>query len=66
MAGTAPPPAIGGIEMEKQHAENCELTIDELDTAVGGAIYQPLIVVSIMRAIAIKQAIDSIFHMIHH
>jgi len=52
--------------MEKLQSENCELTIDELDTAVGGAIYQPLIVVSIMRAIAIKQAIDSIFHMIHH
>ena len=52
--------------MEKQHIENYELTIDELDTAVGGAIYQPLIVVSILRAMAIKQVIDSIVHIIRH
>jgi hypothetical protein len=52
--------------MDKQLTGNCELTIDELDIAVGGAIYQPLIVVSILRAVAIKQAIDAVVRIFRH
>lgn len=50
--------------MEKLNAEKHELTIDELDAASGGALYQPLIVVAIVSAVAIKSAIESLIHKI--
>jgi len=50
--------------MEKLNAESRELTIDELDAASGGALYQPLIVVTIVQAVAIKTAIQSLIHKI--
>ncbi|MBR1193941.1 hypothetical protein JQ634_34760 [Bradyrhizobium sp. AUGA SZCCT0240] len=46
--------------MEKLNAEEHELTIDELDAASGGTLYQPLIVV----AIAFRVAIESLVHKI--
>ena len=46
--------------MEQLNAEQHELTIDELDAASGGALYQPLIVVEIVRATAICAAIASL------
>jgi hypothetical protein len=52
--------------MEKLNVEQHELTIDELDAASGGALYQPLIVVAIVRAAAIKAAIESLVHKIIH
>ena len=48
--------------MDKMNTENRELTIDELDAASGGAIYQPLIVVAIVNAIRIRTAIESLVH----
>ncbi|CAN7717306.1 hypothetical protein LJR220_007113 [Bradyrhizobium sp. LjRoot220] len=46
--------------MEKLNAKERELTIDELDAASGGALYQPLSVV----AIAFRVAIESLVHKI--
>lgn len=46
--------------MEKLNTEKHELTIDELDTVSGGALYQPLIVV----AIAFRVAVESLVHKI--
>ena len=60
MAGTVPPPATVETNMEKLNTEQRELTIDELDAASGGALYQPLIVV----AIAFRVAIESLVHKI--
>ena len=50
--------------MEKLNAEKHELTIDELDAASGGALYQPLIVVAIATAVAIRRGIESLVHRI--
>jgi hypothetical protein len=52
--------------MEKLNAEQHELTIDELDAASGGALYQPLIVVAIVQTMAIRTAIKSLVHNIIH
>jgi hypothetical protein len=52
--------------MEKLNAEKHELTIDELDAASGGALYQPLIVVAIVQAVAIRTAIKSLVEKIIH
>jgi hypothetical protein len=52
--------------MEQLNAEQHELTIDELDAASGGALYQPLIVVAIVQAVAIRTAIKSLVHNIIH
>ena len=46
--------------MEQLNTKADELTIDELDAASGGALYQPLIVV----AIAFRVAIESLVHKI--
>jgi hypothetical protein len=46
--------------MEQLSKKADELTIDELDAASGGALYQPLIVV----AIAFRVAIESLIHRI--
>ena len=46
--------------MEQRSKKADELTIDELDAASGGALYQPLIVV----AIAFRVAIESLIHKI--
>ncbi|MBR1209326.1 hypothetical protein [Bradyrhizobium sp. JYMT SZCCT0180] len=46
--------------MEQLNKKADELTIDELDAASGGALYQPLIVV----AIAFRVAIESLVHKI--
>lgn len=46
--------------MEKLNTEKHELTIDELDAASGGTLYQPLIVV----AIAFRVAVESLVHKI--
>ena len=46
--------------MEQRNKKADELTIDELDAASGGALYQPLIVV----AIAFRVAIESLIHRI--
>ena len=46
--------------MEQRNKKADELTIDELDAASGGALYQPLIVV----AIAFRVAIESLIHKI--
>ena len=48
--------------MDKLNTESRELTIDELDAASGGALYQPLIVVAIATATAIKIGIESLVH----
>ena len=48
--------------MDKMNTENRELTIDELDAASGGALYQPLIVVAIVNAIRIRMAVESLVH----
>lgn len=48
--------------MEKLNTETRELTIDELDAASGGALYQPLIVVAIVTAVRIRAAIESLVH----
>jgi hypothetical protein len=54
------------MKMEKLNAEKHELTIDELDAASGGALYQPLIVVAIATATAIRIGIESLVHKIIH
>ena len=46
--------------MEQLNKKADELTIDELDAASGGALYQPLIVVTIMTAVAIRTGIESL------
>ena len=46
--------------MEQRNKKADELTIDELDAASGGALYQPLIVV----AIAFRVAIEWLIHKI--
>lgn len=43
--------------MEKLNTEKHELCIDELDAVSGGALYQPLIVVAIATATAVKAAV---------
>ena len=52
--------------MKKMNAEKHELSIDELDAASGGALYQPLIVVAVVNAIRIRAAIESLVHKIIH
>jgi hypothetical protein len=52
--------------MEQPNAERHELTIDELDAASGGALYQPLIVVAIVQAAAIRTAVKSLVDKIIH
>jgi hypothetical protein len=52
--------------MEELNADKHELTIDQLDAASGGALYQPLIVVAIVTAVAIRTAIESLVHKIAH
>ena len=52
--------------MEKLNTEQHELTIDELDAASGGALYQPLIVVAVVRAAAIRAAVASLIDKIIH
>lgn len=52
--------------MKKLNAEKHELSIDELDAASGGALYQPLIVVAVVNAIRIRAAIESLVHKIIH
>jgi hypothetical protein len=44
-------------KMEKLNTEKHELSIDELDAVSGGALYQPLIVVAIVYATAVKVAV---------
>jgi hypothetical protein len=48
--------------MEKLDTEKHELSIDELDAASGGALYQPVIVAAIVVAteirVAVKQMVD--------
>lgn len=48
------------------NAREHELTIDELDAASGGALYQPLIVVAVVNAIRIRAAIESLVNKIIH
>ena len=48
--------------MEKLNTEQRELTIDELDAASGGALYQPLIVVAIAFRVAIESLVRQITH----
>jgi len=50
--------------MEKLNTKTAELTIDELDAASGGALYQPLIVVAIVTAVRIRTAVESLVHKI--
>ena len=52
--------------METLNTEKHELTIDELDAASGGALYQPLIAVAIVQAVAIRTAITSLVDKIIH
>ena len=52
--------------MKNLNAEKHELSIDELDAASGGALYQPLIVVAVVNAIRIRAAIESLVHKIIH
>ncbi|MGH6641087.1 MAG: hypothetical protein ACRED3_00175 [Bradyrhizobium sp.] len=52
--------------MEKLNADKHELSIDELDAASGGALYQPVIVVAIVQAMAIRTAIKSLVDKIFH
>ncbi len=52
--------------MEKLNTEKHELSIDEFDTASGGALYQPLLVVAIVTATAIKIGIESLVHKLTH
>jgi len=52
--------------MEQLNTKERELTIEELDAASGGALYQPLIVVAIATATAIKIGIESLVHKIMH
>ena len=52
--------------MENRNAREHELTIDELDAASGGALYQPLIVVAVVNAFRIRTAIESLIHNIIH
>ena len=52
--------------MKKLNAEKHELSIDELDAASGGALYQPLIVVAVVNAFRIRAAIESLIHNIIH
>lgn len=51
-------------KMEKLNTETHELSIDELDAASGGALYQPLIVVAIVYATAVKAVVSEIVHRI--
>jgi len=44
--------------MEKLDTEKHELSIDELDAASGGALYQPVIVVATEIRVAVKQMVD--------
>jgi bacteriocin-like protein len=48
--------------MEKLNTEKHELSIDELDAVSGGALYQPLIVVAIAYATAVKIAVEQFVH----
>jgi hypothetical protein len=48
--------------MEKLNTEKHELSIDELDGVSGGALYQPLIVVAIVTATAVKVAVSQFVH----
>ena len=50
--------------MEQLSKKADELTIDELDAASGGALYQPLIVVAIATAVAIRTGIELLVHRI--
>jgi hypothetical protein len=52
--------------MKKLNTEKHELTIEELDAASGGMLYQPLIVVAIVQALAIRTAIKSLVDKIFH
>ena len=52
--------------MEQPNAIQHELTIEELDAASGGALYQPLIVVEIVRTAAIRAAVASLIDRIFH
>jgi hypothetical protein len=49
-------------KMEKLNTEKHELSIDELDAASGGALYQPVIVVAIVYATAVKIAVSQFVH----
>jgi hypothetical protein len=53
-------------QMEKVNTEQHELSIEELDAASGGTLYQPLIVVAIATATAIKIGIESLVHKLIH
>ena len=61
-----PPPTMGATKMEKLNIKKHELSLEELDTVSGGALYQPVIVVAIATATAIKIGIESLVHKLIH